>query len=310
MGRLLTLRLNLTAKPGYGVAMALIDHFNDFAARFGGPLVRDAVPTVSVVRLNGAIGGAGFGRHGLNLAALEIPLRRAFGRRGVKAVALVINSPGGSAVQSAQIAERVRQLSEEKDVPVYAFMEDVAASGGYWLACAADEIYANPMSIVGSVGVIAATFGFHELLGKIGVERRLYAQGDNKSMLDPFRPEDPDDVKRLLDLQKDIHGQFKAYVKSRRGEKLNGTDKSLFNGDVWTGEKAVKKGLIDGLGEMRTVMRKKLGDKVRFVPVQRHMSWLQRKLSGGMGSSIGEEGWAGELMAAVEERALWSRFGL
>lgn len=290
--------------------MALIDDFNDFAARFAGPWVRSGVPVVSVVRLNGAIGGAGLSRRGLNLASLEVPLRQAFGRRGIKAVALVINSPGGSAVQSAQLAERIRQLSEEKDVPVYAFMEDVAASGGYWLACAADEIYANPMSIVGSVGVIAATFGFHELLGKIGIERRLYTQGDNKSMLDPFRPEEPKDVKRLLDLQKDIHGQFKTYVKSRRGDKLKGTDKSLFNGDVWTGEKAVKKGLIDGLGEMRAVMRQKLGDNVRFVPVQRQMSWLQRRLSRGIGSSVGDDGWAGELMAAVEERALWSRFGL
>ena len=290
--------------------MALVDHFNEFAARVGGPMVRDGLPLVSVVRLRGTIGGLGVGRRGLNLATLEIPLRRAFTRRGIQAVALVINSPGGSAVQSAQIAERVRQLSEENDVPVYAFMEDVAASGGYWLACCADEIYASPMSIVGSVGVIAATFGFHEFIDKIGVERRLYTQGENKSLLDPFKPEDPDDVKRLEDLQKDIHAQFKAYVKARRGDKLKGTDKSLFNGDIWTGEKALKKGLIDGLGEMRAVMRQKLGDKVRFVPVQREMSWLQRRLSRGLNSGFGNEGWAGELIAAVEERALWSRFGL
>ncbi len=291
--------------------MALIDHFNEFAARVGGPMVRDGLPLVSVVRLTGAIGGPGLSRRSLNLASLEVPLRRAFDRRGVKAVALVINSPGGSAVQSAQIAERIRQLAEEKDVPVYAFMEDVAASGGYWLACCADEIYASPMSIVGSVGVIASTFGFHELIDKIGVERRLYTQGDNKSMLDSFKPEDPEDVKRLFDLQKDIHAQFKAYVKARRGSKLKGTDKSLFNGDIWTGEKAVKKGLIDGLGEMRSVMRQKLGDKVRFIPVQRQMGWLQRRLSRGLTDGLAaDESWAGELIAAVEERALWSRFGL
>ena len=290
--------------------MALIDQFNEFAARFGGSVLRDGAPTVSVVRLTGAIGGAGITQRGLNLAALEVPLRRAFCRRGVNAVALVINSPGGSAVQSALIANRIRQLAEEKDVPVYAFMEDVAASGGYWLACAADEIHANPMSIVGSVGVIAATFGFHELIEKIGVERRLYAQGDNKSMLDPFQPEDPEDVKRLLDLQKDIHGQFKAYVKSRRGDKLKGSDKVLFNGDVWTGEKALKKGLVDGLGEMRSVMREKLGDKVRFVPVQKQMNWLQRRLSRGISLAEGGDSWAGDLISAVEERALWSRFGL
>ena len=290
--------------------MALIDHFNEFAARVGGPMVRDGLPLVSVVRLTGAIGGSGVSRRSLNLASLEIPLSRAIDRRGVKAVALVINSPGGSAVQSAQIADRIRQLAEEKDVPVYAFMEDVAASGGYWLACCADEIYASPMSIVGSVGVIAATFGFHEMIEKIGVERRLYTQGDNKSMLDPFKPEDPEDVKRLFDLQKDIHAQFKAYVKARRGDKLKGTDKSLFNGAIWTGEKAVKKGLIDGLGEMRSVMRQKLGEKVRFVPVQRPMGWLQRRLSRGLSSGMGEDSWAGDLIAAVEERALWSRFGL
>ena len=290
--------------------MALIDHFDDFAVRLGGSRVRGGLPVVSVVRLTGFIGGSGLGRRRLNLASLEVPLRRAFGRRGVKAVALVINSPGGSAVQSAQIAERIRQLSEENDIPVYAFMEDVAASGGYWLACCADEIYASPMSIVGSVGVIASTFGFHELIDKIGIERRLYTQGDNKSLLDPFEPEDPNDVKRLHDLHKDIHAQFKNYVKARRGSKLKGTDKSLFNGDIWTGEKAVKKGLIDGLGEMRDVMRQKLGDKVRFKPVRHRMGWLQGRLGRGLNAGIGKEGWAGDLIAAVEERALWSRFGL
>ena len=273
-------------------------------------MVRGGLPLVSVVRLAGSIRGSGLTQRSLNLASLEVPLRRAFSKRGVKAVALVINSPGGSAVQSAQIAERIRQLSEEKDIPVYAFMEDVAASGGYWLACCADEIYASPMSIVGSVGVIASTFGFHKLIDKIGIERRLYTQGDNKSLLDPFKPEDPDDVKRLHDLHKDIHAQFKNYVKARRGSKLKGTDKTLFNGDIWTGEKAVKNGLIDGLGEMRAVMRQKLGDKVRFIPVQRQMGWLQRRLSRGLITGVGDEGWAGELIAAVEERALWSRFGL
>lgn len=289
--------------------MAVIDHFNEFAARFGGSMVRGSAPLVSVVKLNGAIGmSSGIGRRSLNMASLEMPLRRAFGKRGVSAVALQINSPGGSPVQSALIAGRIRQLSEEKDIPVYAFTEDVAASGGYWLACSADEIYADPMSIVGSVGVIAATFGFPDLLEKIGVERRVYAQGDNKSMLDPFKAENPDDVKRLLELQKDIHGQFKAYVKARRGDKLKGADKTLFNGEVWTGERAIKKGLVDGLGEMRSVMREKLGEKVRFMPVQRQGGWLQRRL-GGADMLVGHN-WTGDLIAAAEERALWARFGL
>lgn len=288
--------------------MAILDQFNEFAARVGGPLVRKDVPLVSVVKLSGTIGGGGLGRRGLNLASLEAPLRRAFGKRGVDAVALVINSPGGSPVQSWLIADRIRQLSKEKDIPVYAFTEDVAASGGYWLACAGEEIYANPMSIVGSIGVIAATFGFPELLEKIGIERRVYAQGDNKSMLDPFRPEDPEDVKRLLDLQKDVHGQFKAYVKERREGKLKGADKTLFNGDVWTGERALKKGLVDGLGDMRTVMREKLGDKTRFMPVQRQGNWLQRKLGGG--DALANKTWATDLIGALEERALWGRFGL
>ncbi|MBT4739057.1 MAG: S49 family peptidase [Rhodospirillaceae bacterium] len=289
--------------------MAMIDRFNEFAARFGGSMVRGSAPLVSVVKLNGAIGmSSGIGRRSLNLASLEMPLRRAFGKRGVSAVALQINSPGGSPVQSALIAGRIRQLSEEKEIPVYAFTEDVAASGGYWLACSADEIYADPMSIVGSVGVIAATFGFPDLLEKIGVERRVYAQGDNKSMLDPFKAENPDDVTRLLELQKDIHGQFKAYVKARRGDKLKGADKTLFNGDVWTGERAIKKGLVDGLGEMRSVLREKLGEKVRFMPVQRPGGWLQRRFGGA--DMLATHNWSSDLLAVAEERALWARFGL
>jgi len=292
----------------YAAAMAILDQFNEFAGRIGGPLVRKDVPLVSVVKLNGTIGGGGLGRRGLSLSSLEGALRRAFGKRGVDAVALVVNSPGGSPVQSWLIADRIRQLSKEKEIPVYAFTEDVAASGGYWLACAGDEIYANPMSIIGSIGVIAATFGFPEFLEKIGVERRVYAQGDNKSMLYPFRPEDPDDVKRILELQKDVHAQFKSYVKERREGKLKGADKTLFNGDVWTGERALKKGLVDGLGDMRSVMREKFGDKTRFMAVQKQGGWLQRKLGGA--DAHADKTWAADLVAALEERALWGRFGL
>jgi signal peptide peptidase SppA len=292
--------------------MALIDRFNDFIAQFDLPITREGPPIVAVVRLRGVIGAVGLGRPGLTVAALEPLMRRAFSRR-VRAVALVINSPGGSAVQSSQIAGLVRFHAEDKKIPVLAFTEDVAASGGYWLALAADEIYADPMSIVGSIGVIAATFGAHELLAKIGVERRVYTAGENKSLLDPFRPENPKDVERLKDIQADIHKQFIAYVKARRDLKLNADDATLFNGDIWTGEKAKELGLVDGLGDLRMICRRKYGDNVRFLVIERPLSWLQRRFGRFVPPDVGEAstgGWAGELIAAVEERAWWARFGL
>jgi signal peptide peptidase SppA len=291
--------------------MAIIDRFNDFIAQFDLPITRgDPPPLVAVVRLKGVIGAAGLGRRGLTVAALESLLRKAFSRR-VRAVALVINSPGGSAVQSAQIAGLVRFHAEDKKIPVLAFTEDVAASGGYWLALAADEIYADPMSIVGSIGVIASTFGAHELLAKIGVERRIYTQGERKNMLDPFRPEDPKDVARINELQADIHKQFINYVKTRRALKLNGDDATLFNGDIWTGERAKELGLVDGLGDLRSVCRRKFGDDVRFLTIERPMSWFQRRFGRFAPGDMAEDGgWAGDLLAAVEERAWWARFGL
>jgi signal peptide peptidase SppA len=291
--------------------MAIIDRFNEFIAQLNLPITRgEPAPIVAVLRLKGVIGAAALGRRGLTAAALESLLRKAFSRR-VRAVALVINSPGGSAVQSAQIANLVRFHAEDKKIPVLAFAEDVAASGGYWLALAADEVYADPMSIVGSIGVIASTFGAHELLAKIGVERRVYTQGDRKNLLDPFRPEDPRDVARIGELQADIHKQFINYVKTRRALKLNGDDATLFNGDIWTGERAKELGLIDGLGDLRTVCRRKFGEDVRFVNIERPMSWLQRRFGRFAPPDVAEDGgWAGELLAAVEERAWWARFGL
>lgn len=290
--------------------MTILDRFNDFIAQFDLPITREAPPLVAVVRLKGVIGGAGLGRRGLTIAGLEGLLRKAFSRR-VRAVALIINSPGGSAVQSSQIAALIRTYADDKKLPVLAFTEDVAASGGYWIAAAADEIYADPMSIVGSVGVIAATFGAHELLAKIGVERRVYTQGDRKSMLDPFRPEDPKDVERLREIQTDIHKQFIAYIKSRRDLKLNGGDDVLFNGDIWTGTQAKDLGLVDGLGDLRTICRRKYGDDVRFLNIDRPMSWFQRRFGRFAPPDVGgEDGWAGELISAVEERAWWARFGL
>ncbi len=270
---------------------------------------RRSAPIVSVLRLNGVIAASGMPmRQNLHLAALAEPIQRAFEGKGTKAVALAINSPGGSPVQSALIAGRIRALAKEKNLPVYTFVEDVAASGGYWLACAADEIFADRSSIVGSIGVIAAGFGFVEAIGKLGVERRVYTEGEHKSLLDPFRPEDPEDVKRLKALQREIHDGFKAYVQERRGRRLKGDEATLFNGDIWTGQGALEHGLIDGLGDLRTVMRDRFGDKVRFRVANQPKGWLSRRI--GFGSAaVGEEAVAA-VLGTLEARAAWARFGL
>ncbi len=295
--------------------MAIVDTINDLWNRYDLPGSRNPAPAVAVLRLRGAIGmGGGLSRGGLSLATLEQSIKRAFAKR-VRAVCLVINSPGGSPVQSAQIAGMIRQLSQEKKIPVFAFAEDIAASGGYWLTLAADEIYADAMSVVGSIGVITASFGFPELMAKIGIERRVYTQGPRKGMLDPFKPENPDDIQRLYAIQADIHRQFVAFVKSRRGERLSKDDETLFSGDVWTGERALELGLVDGLGDLRTIVRRKYGPDVRFYNIERPASWLQRRFGRYFPSDVGRDdarisGWAGELMSAVEERALWARFGL
>ncbi|MEQ9640602.1 MAG: S49 family peptidase [Alphaproteobacteria bacterium] len=249
-------------------------------------------------------------RPSLNLAGLAGLLERAF-RGRVSAVALAINSPGGSPVQSALIHDRIRQLSHEKNIPVFAFCEDVAASGGYWLACAGDEIHANANSIVGSIGVISGGFGFDKALDKLGIDRRVYTAGEKKGFLDPFQPENETDVKRLKSLQKEIHDQFKAHVRGRRGERLKGTDRKLFTGEFWTGQSALQLGLVDGIGELRQVMRDRYGDKTRFRVLQPGRGFLQRRLG-----LVRGEGWdsglnlADGLVAAVERRALWQRYGL
>jgi signal peptide peptidase SppA len=291
--------------------MAVTDTLADLWNRFDLPGATDPAPAVAVLRLRGAIG---MGRLGLSFAALEPVIKRAFARR-VRAVCLVVNSPGGSPVQSAQIAGLIRQLSQEKKVPVFAFTEDVAASGGYWLALAADEIYADAMSVVGSIGVITAGFGFQDLMAKLGIERRVHTQGTRKSLLDPFRPEDPDDVARLLGIQEDIHRQFVGFVKQRRGDRLSQNEAALFNGDIWTGARALELGLVDGLGDLRTLMRRKYGPGVRFHNIERPAGWLRRRFGRFLPSDVGGGGegfglWAGDLLAAVEERALWARFGL
>ena len=265
-------------------------------------------PVVGVVRLAGVIGAFGPLRGGLTLAGLAGALERAFALRNLKAVALAVNSPGGSAVQSALIAKRIRDLAAEKNVPVVAFVEDVAASGGYWLACAADEIFADESSILGSIGVISAGFGFAALLERFGVERRVHVAGARKGMLDPFRAELPEDVTRLAALQRDIHDNFKAQVRGRRGARLKGDDETLFNGDIWTGRRALELGLIDGIGDLRATLRARFGDKVRLRPVGAEGAWLRRRLR--LGAAAREGGWARELVAALAERELWSRYGL
>jgi len=267
-------------------------------------------PIVSVLRLSGIIGRLGPVRGaGISLEGLERMIVRAFSQRGVKAVALAVNSPGGSPVQSALIAKRIRQLADEKKIPVYAFAEDVAASGGYWLALAADRIYADRNSIVGSIGVISAGFGFTGLIEKLGIERRLYKQGDNKTLLDPFLPEQSDDIERLYRIQKEMHDSFKAVVKDRRGDRLaKRKDEQLFSGDIWTGARAVDLGLIDGLGDFRGVMRETFGKNVKLRVIGRREGWVMRRFGLGSPPDLGD--WGAALIAALEDRALWARFGL
>ncbi|MHC9234178.1 S49 family peptidase [Pseudooceanicola sp. 502str34] len=260
------------------------------------PFLKDR-PTVAVVRLSGLI--ADGPRGGLNDAGLAPVIEKAFRRGKPKAVALAISSPGGSPVQSALIAARIRRLAQEKEVPVIAFVEDVAASGGYWLATAADEIYADSSSIVGSIGVISAGFGAHVLLARQGVERRVYTAGQSKSMLDPFRPENPEDVEKLQRLLEQIHGNFIAQVTERRGPKLK-QDKDLFTGEVWLGSRARELGLIDGIGHMVPVLKERFGDKVRFRSYGVKKSWLRR-----IGASV-----LGDAIMGIEERAAYARFGL
>ena len=266
-------------------------------------------PVVAVLRLAGVIGPASRLRTGLNIASLAAPIERAFRMKRLSAVALAVNSPGGSAVQSALIYKRIRALASEKEVPVFTFAEDVAASGGYWIACAGDEIFADENSIIGSIGVVSAGFGFTELLQKIGVERRIHTRGEKKTLLDPFAPEKPEDVARLGALQKEIHESFVALVKERRAEKLKGGAKKLFSGEFWTGAQALKLGLVDGIGDIRTVMRERYGERVRLRLIEPRRPWLQRRLALGLGETW-RAGWAEDLMAAVEVREHWGRFGL
>jgi serine protease SohB len=250
----------------------------------------------------------------LSLAGIARTLDRAFAVRRAAAVALAINSPGGSPVQSHLIFRRIRELAAEHKRPVLAFVEDAGASGGYMIACAGDEIIADPHSIVGSIGVVGGSFGFDKLIAKIGVERRLYTSGEHKAMLDPFLPEDPDDVERLKKLQRQIHDDFIALVKSRRGAKLAGPENDLFSGEYWTGRKALELGLIDAIGDLRGTLRERFGDKVVTPLISAERGFLGRRVFGvapGDPTQIaGQVGLAGDLISALEARAIWARYGL
>jgi len=273
---------------------------------------RHPPPVVAVLRLSGVIGLRG--RRGLSLAGKAGAIERAFKLSGLAAVALAINSPGGSPVQSALIFRRIRQLADENNVPVLAFAEDVAASGGYWLALAGDEIYAEDTSILGSIGVVSGGFGFSEVLRRIGISRRLYTAGARKAMLDPFLAEDPQAIARLEALQRDIHGSFKDIVRLRRGAKLKGDDGTLFNGDIFTGRGGLANGLIDGIGELRGTLRQRFGDKVRLLLVEPEKRRFALRIpflpraAGDPGFAVGDI--AADLLATVEERLHWGRFGL
>jgi serine protease SohB len=274
---------------------------------------RADIPIVPVVRLAGVIGLSTPLKAGLTLASVSRALDRAFSMPNVKAVALAINSPGGSAVQSHLIFQRIRALAEEKKLPVIAFVEDVAASGGYMIACAADEIVCDASSIVGSIGVVGGSFGFDKLIEKFGIERRLYTSGERKAMLDPFLPEKAEDVERLKAIQREIHEGFIDLVKARRGDKLDSRETALFSGEYWTGRRGRELGLVDAIGDLRGVLRERFGDKVRM-PLIAERGLFGRRLPGvnrsdfgllGSGPSLAED-----TVSTLEARALWARYGL
>ena len=262
-------------------------------------------PKIPVIRLSGVIADSTMKRGGISMARMGTTLEKAFSREKAPAIAIIINSPGGAPAQSQLIARMIRKLSDEKEIPVFAFVEDVAASGGYWLACAADEIYAQETSIIGSIGVISAGFGFEDFIDRHGIKRRLHTSGREKSMLDPFLPEKSEDVARLKEIQGEMHTHFINWVKYRRSSKLNGRDDELFEGRFWLGSVAFDMGLIDAIGDVRSVLREKFGPDIRLTEMNpdKKFPLLPKNL-------MKAQSWADDIMAAMEDRAIWSRFGL
>lgn len=275
-----------------------------FLSRLVPPPWRAKPPVVPVIRLSGTIGSVTPLRTGLALSMLNEVLERAFQRKGIVAVALVVNSPGGSAVQASLIAARIRELAAKHEVRVFTFIEDIAASGGYWLACAGDEIYADASSIVGSIGVVSAGFGFVEAIRKLGIERRVHTAGANKAILDPFRPERPEDVERLKSLQLDVHEEFKTLVRNRRAGRLDEGDADLFTGAFWSGRRAIELGLIDGLGNMHQILRERYGAELVLKLMERSQAAWWRRFNPFGGAPLEA------VVEAVETRILMSRFGL
>src|SRR6201992_3323503 len=275
--------------------------------------LRPGKVVVPVVRLSGVIGAVTPLRPGMSLAGVAKTLEKAFATKNAKAVALVINSPGGSPVQSRQIYLRIRQLAAEKKLPVLVFVEDIAASGGYMLACAGDEIFCDPSSILGSIGVVGGSFGLTELIRKIGIERRLYTAGEHKAMLDPFLPEDPDDVARVKAIQREIHDIFISLVKQSRGARLKGADDMLFTGEYWAGQTSVSLGLADALGALRAALRARYGEKVQtplIAPASGMWSGLLgRRSPGAMDVWDGVSNLPDGLISSFEARAIWAKFG-
>lgn len=269
---------------------------------------KDTTPSVSVLRLSGVIGEVGGFKKGLSLNDIEEEIKRAFDKKvhkNLKAVAVQVNSPGGSPVQSELIYQKIRSLSEEKNLPVYTFAEDVAASGGYWLMCSGDELYASSSSIVGSIGVISSGFGFVDTIKKLGIERRVYTQGENKSVLDPFQEEDQNSIEILKSSQKDVHDAFKYLVNSRRGSKIDLEKNSdLFSGKFWSGKTAKELGLIDEINNLEPVIKEKFGNNVKIIKVQKSKGWLKKKLS------VASDAFVSSIISKAVTQKMWSRFGL
>lgn len=271
--------------------------------------LRNAIPKVAVLQLKGVIGDTARLRgKGLTLEEVRPQIEKAFETKGIHAVAVSINSPGGSPVQSALIHDEICRLADEKNIPVAAFVEDVCASGGYWIACAADEIYAHSTSIVGSIGVVMSGFGLDKLIERIGVTRRIYTQGENKVILDPFQPEKQEDVNRILTIQRDIHTAFKELVKKSRGKRLNADEDELFSGAFWSGVAARDLGLVDGIGNIETIMKNKFGKKVKLIRIEPKKGFISSLLKGK--AFAPKAHWSQEMLSTIEERMHWSRFGL
>ncbi|WP_040257618.1 S49 family peptidase [Rickettsia hoogstraalii] len=274
-----------------------------FASVFG-----DSKEVIAVLRLSGVIGKVSTMQSGLTLESLNELIEKAFKIKKLKALCLIINSPGGSPVQSELIAKRIRDLAKENKIKIYSFIEDMAASGGYWLACSGDQIYASYSSVIGSIGVVSSGFGFHEAINKLGIERRVYTEGKNKAILDPFKPINKEDLKIIKDLQKQVYEHFVEYVKTRRVGKLTQQDEILFNGEFWAGQTALDYGLIDGIGDMYSIMKEKFGDNIKFQYLCAKQSWLKKKL--GMGSKILTDNLANSLIDAVENKIINDKFDI